>query len=187
MRPKKELVRFVLSPEGAVVPDYYTKLPGRGCYLCPDSECIEKAVPKGAFRRAFKAKIDEPTSGEIGRFLYDKICEKAASLLSMAIRSGMVSLGTTAVEGDLKRGTVRDLLILSSDLSEGAMETWRGSAKKSGVAARVLPATKGMVAVIGNKKVIGLKDAGMAETLIRELDRLVRLQEYGPKRGQCSH
>ena len=186
VRPKKELVRFVLSPEGAVVPDYYTKLPGRGCYLCPHSGCIEKGAGKGAFSRAFKAKVDAPAPEEIGGFLYDTICGKIASLLSLAIRSGMVSLGTTAVEGDLRRGSPGSLLLLSSDMSETAMETWRGSAERVGLAVRTVPATEGVVAVIGNKKVLGLKEAGMAETLIRELDRLVQLQEYGPKRGQCS-
>ena len=38
MRPKKELVRVVKSPEGAISLDFRGKAPGRGAYLCPNSE-----------------------------------------------------------------------------------------------------------------------------------------------------
>ena len=35
MKPKKELIRVVRSPEGQVSLDFKGKLPGRGAYLCP--------------------------------------------------------------------------------------------------------------------------------------------------------
>ena len=44
MRPKKELVRVVKSPEGTISLDFRGKAPGRGAYLCPNPECLKKAI-----------------------------------------------------------------------------------------------------------------------------------------------
>ena len=43
MKPKKELIRVVKSPEGEVSLDFKGKKPGRGAYVCPDPECLKKA------------------------------------------------------------------------------------------------------------------------------------------------
>ena len=57
MRPKKELVRVVKSPEGAISLDFRGKAPGRGAYLCPNSECLKKAIRAKALERAFSTQI----------------------------------------------------------------------------------------------------------------------------------
>ena len=44
MKPKKELIRVVRSPEGAVSIDFRGKSPGRGAYICPREECLSRAV-----------------------------------------------------------------------------------------------------------------------------------------------
>ena len=43
MKPKKELVRVVRSPEGEISLDLTGKKPGRGAYVCRDEECLKKA------------------------------------------------------------------------------------------------------------------------------------------------
>ena len=43
MRPKRELVRVVKSPEGAITLDFKGKAPGRGAYVCPNADCLKKA------------------------------------------------------------------------------------------------------------------------------------------------
>ena len=43
MKAKKELIRVVRSPEGAVSLDFRGTLPGRGAYVCPDPACLAKA------------------------------------------------------------------------------------------------------------------------------------------------
>ena len=50
-KPKKELVRVVRSPEGTVSVDLRGKAPGRGAYICPDPECLKKAVRSRALER----------------------------------------------------------------------------------------------------------------------------------------
>ena len=57
MKPKKELIRVVRSPEGAVSLDFKGKLPGRGAYVCPDPACLAKARKSRGLERAFDAAL----------------------------------------------------------------------------------------------------------------------------------
>ncbi len=44
VRPKRELVRIVRTPEGQVVIDERGKQNGRGAYLCPQAACWNEAL-----------------------------------------------------------------------------------------------------------------------------------------------
>ena len=59
MRPKKELIRVVKSPEGAISLDFRGKLPGRGAYVCPNPACLAKTKKSKALERAFSAPLPE--------------------------------------------------------------------------------------------------------------------------------
>lgn len=58
MKPKKELIRVVRSPEGALSLDFRGKAPGRGAYVCPCLACLKKARKSKALERAFDCAID---------------------------------------------------------------------------------------------------------------------------------
>ena len=60
MKPKKELIRVVKSPEGAISLDFRGKAPGRGAYLCPDAACLKRAIKAKALERAFSAPLPDP-------------------------------------------------------------------------------------------------------------------------------
>ncbi|MBQ9376748.1 MAG: YlxR family protein [Schwartzia sp.] len=59
VRPKKELVRIVRSPEGVYSVDVTGKKPGRGAYVCHRPECFDAAVKKRQFAKAFKEPVEE--------------------------------------------------------------------------------------------------------------------------------
>ena len=59
MRPKKELVRVVKGPDGGISLDFRGKAPGRGAYLCPNSECLRRAIRSRALERAFSCQIPQ--------------------------------------------------------------------------------------------------------------------------------
>jgi len=59
MKPKKELIRVVRSPEGAISLDFRGKAPGRGAYLCPDAACLKRATKAKALNRAFETDIPQ--------------------------------------------------------------------------------------------------------------------------------
>ncbi|MEA5059784.1 MAG: YlxR family protein [Clostridia bacterium] len=58
MRPKKELIRIVRSPEGEVHADFTGKAPGRGAYVCKNAECLARAQKIRALERALENKVD---------------------------------------------------------------------------------------------------------------------------------
>lgn len=57
MKPKRELIRVVRSPEGEISLDFNGKAPGRGAYVCPNTQCLKKAIKARALERAFSAQI----------------------------------------------------------------------------------------------------------------------------------
>jgi len=59
MKPKKELIRIVRSPEGEISIDFKGKKPGRGAYICPDAACLKRAVKSKALERTFGVHIPE--------------------------------------------------------------------------------------------------------------------------------
>ena len=59
MKPKPELLRVVRSPEGEISLDTRGKKPGRGAYICPNSECLRRAVKSRALDRALDTKIPD--------------------------------------------------------------------------------------------------------------------------------
>ena len=59
MKPKRELLRVVRSPEGEVSLDTRGKKPGRGAYVCPNADCLKKAVKTRALSRALETAIPE--------------------------------------------------------------------------------------------------------------------------------
>ena len=59
MKPKKELLRVVKSPEGDVSLDFSGKKNGRGAYICRNTECFLKARKARRFEKTFSCKIEE--------------------------------------------------------------------------------------------------------------------------------
>ena len=59
MKPKKELIRVVRSPEGEIRLDFKGRANGRGAYVCPDAGCLKKAVKAKALERAFSCQIPQ--------------------------------------------------------------------------------------------------------------------------------
>lgn len=59
MKPKKELIRAVRSPEGDISLDFTGKKSGRGAYICRSTECFEKARKGRKFEKNFSCRIEE--------------------------------------------------------------------------------------------------------------------------------
>ena len=59
MKPKRELLRVVRSPEGEISFDLTGRKPGRGAYVCRSVECLNQAIRKKQLERAFSAPVSE--------------------------------------------------------------------------------------------------------------------------------
>ena len=59
MKAKKALVRVVRSPEGEISLDFRGKAPGRGAYVCPQAECLRRAIKSKALERGLDCQIPQ--------------------------------------------------------------------------------------------------------------------------------
>lgn len=59
MKAKRELIRAVKSPSGEISLDFKGKAPGRGAYICPNTECLKKAIKAKALEKTFSAQIPD--------------------------------------------------------------------------------------------------------------------------------
>ena len=58
-KAKKEMIRVVRTPEGAVCLDFSGKLSGRGAYICPNPECLKKARKAKSLERSLEVAIPD--------------------------------------------------------------------------------------------------------------------------------
>ena len=56
-RQKRELVRVVRTPQGEVRIDPTGKLSGRGAYICPDGDCLQRAIKNQRLSRALEVDL----------------------------------------------------------------------------------------------------------------------------------
>lgn len=69
MKPKKDLIRVVRTPETSIVIDTTGKRSGRGAYICHDPDCLEKALTGRRIEKALK----QPISQEIKQALLERM------------------------------------------------------------------------------------------------------------------
>ncbi|MBE6882116.1 MAG: YlxR family protein [Oscillospiraceae bacterium] len=71
MKPKRELIRVVKSPEGVISLDKTGRSPGRGAYVCPNAECLKKARKTKRIERVFETQIPEEVYEALEKELED--------------------------------------------------------------------------------------------------------------------
>jgi len=59
MKPKRELIRVVRSPENEIALDFKGKAQGRGAYVCHSQECLKKAIKSKALERSLEVSIPD--------------------------------------------------------------------------------------------------------------------------------
>src|SRR6266568_5543996 len=57
VKPVAEMIRFVLGPDGAAVPDLKRRLPGRGIWITATRDALKTAIARKAFARSFKRDV----------------------------------------------------------------------------------------------------------------------------------
>lgn len=116
-RPKDELLRFVLGPDGTIVPDIREKLPGRGVWLTAAHDSVAEAAKRNVFARALKteAKLPEGLPAKVDRLLADA----ALGALALANKAGEVVFGAARVEEAIAKGRVLALVHASEAADDG--------------------------------------------------------------------
>ena len=76
MKPKKELIRAVRSPEGEVSLDPTGKKAGRGAYVCMNADCLKKALKQRQLDRALEAQLDEAATQQLTETMRRLLAER---------------------------------------------------------------------------------------------------------------
>lgn len=117
VKPATEMIRFVVGPEGEVVPDVKRKLPGRGIWITASRAAIEDAAKRGVFARGFKRDVrvvwDLATQTE-------QLIERAAlDALAIAGKAGVVISGFSRVEAAIGGNDILALIHAADAGDEG--------------------------------------------------------------------
>lgn len=115
--PPEAMIRFVLAPDGTVVPDLKRQLPGRGVWVTAQAAMVREAVRKGRFARGFRRPVEAPADlpETVGRLLG----ERALGYLSLANRAGLVVTGFEKVSAAIAKAPVRVLVEASDGAPDG--------------------------------------------------------------------
>jgi predicted RNA-binding protein YlxR (DUF448 family) len=106
--PVTAMVRFVVGPEGAVVPDVDHRLPGKGLWLSADRDMVETAVSKRLFGKAARSNVTVPAN--LADTVADLLRRRCLNHLGLARRAGLVTAGGEKVRAQLAAGRVAVLL-----------------------------------------------------------------------------
>jgi predicted RNA-binding protein YlxR (DUF448 family) len=101
VRPIAELIRFVVSPQGEVIPDLKRKLPGRGLWVSASRQTVAEAVKRHQFSKGFKrdVRVAPALATDTETLLVRSVIEA----LAMAAKAGQVVSGFGKVEDALRQ------------------------------------------------------------------------------------
>lgn len=168
-RPKAELIRFVVGPDGCIVPDLEERLPGRGLWLSADRDVLNTASKGRFFAKAARHKVDVPDD------LVDRIeallCRRVKDLIGLARRSGGVVNGFEKVRAFLKEGR-KGILLAASDGAEGGRRKLLGGGPDRTELDALNSAELGQA--LGREKVVHaiVAKGPLADRIRREMGRL---------------
>ncbi|MGZ3282685.1 MAG: RNA-binding protein [Xanthobacteraceae bacterium] len=108
VKPVDQMIRFVLGPDGAAVPDLRRRLPGRGIWITATRQALGVAIARKAFTRGFKRDVRLAPD-----FLdmTERLIERAAlDALAIVHKAGTAAIGFANVDAALTRARVVALL-----------------------------------------------------------------------------
>ena len=129
------LIRFVPSPEGAVVPDLARKLPGRGLWVEARRAAVETAARKGLFSRAAKRKLSAPA--DLADLVEALLMRRLLAGLGLARKAGDLVTGFEKVRAGLVSGKAAFLVEAVDGAADGRRKLL-GAAFGSGSRARLI-------------------------------------------------
>ena len=117
VRAKAELIRFVVAPDGKLVPDLAGRLPGRGLWLSARRDIVAAAVTKRLFARAARAAVlvDDDLADRLEALLAGRCRDD----IGLARRAGQAVHGFAKVEAALAGGRAAVLVAASDGAADG--------------------------------------------------------------------
>jgi hypothetical protein len=163
------LLRFVVAPDGEVVPDVAARLPGRGLWLTPRRDIVDRAVAKRLFARAARRPVTVPPgfADRVEALLAQRCCDT----LGLARRAGQAIAGFERVADMTRHGRV-GLLVFALDGAEGGRRKMAALGRKVPAAGALTGAELG--AAFGRERVAhaAIGPGPFADRLVTDLRRI---------------
>ena len=181
VRPRAQLVRFVISPDGEVTPDVAQRLPGRGFWLSADRDMIDRACAKKVFAKAVRAQVAVP--GTLADDVERLLVHRCQELIGLARRARQAVCGYVQTREWLERGAAV-VLLSAGDGSEDQRQKMRGPAGTTAVIDALSAQELGVA--YGRDRVVhgALAPGKLATGLLHEARRLKGLRKpHGARDG----
>jgi predicted RNA-binding protein YlxR (DUF448 family) len=169
VKGKDELLRFVIGPDGRVVPDIEGRLPGRGFWLSARRDMLEKACARNLFAKA--ARTDVIVGADLVDQVERLLTRRCLDLIGLARRAGQAVSGHDRVREWLKGGRC-GVLLAAADGAPGGRSKMRAFATGMPVVEMFSGAELGSAA--GRERAVHMVVAPgrLAGGLVREAARL---------------
>lgn len=112
------LIRFVAGPDGIMVPDLASRLPGRGVWVACGKKTVAAAAKSNAFARSLKRAVRAPD--DLADSVERLLVRRAMDALSLANKAGAVVPGFTKSEILVAQGEAYALVHASEAADDGA-------------------------------------------------------------------
>ena len=140
VKPVDEMIRFVVAPDGAAVPDLKRRLPGRGIWITGTRAALRTAIVRKAFARSFKR--DVRTAPDLVESTERLLERSALEALAITHKAGRVAIGFAKTEAAVSNGEATGLLHASNAAADGVR-------KLAAIARRSTDADKNIVVFDG--------------------------------------
>lgn len=172
VQPKEGMIRFVLSPDGTVVPDLAARLPGRGMWLSAGAAVLEEARAKRLFSRAARAEARVPEG--LGAAVVAGLERRVADTLGLARRAGQAVCGFVKAREWVVTGRAALVLTARDGAADGRRKLLAGSTVRA--IAPLDAATLG--AAFGREHVVhvALAPGRLADLVLAEAGRLAGMR-----------
>jgi predicted RNA-binding protein YlxR (DUF448 family) len=181
-KPREALLRFVVGPDGALVPDLGESLPGRGLWVSAERAALTKACDRGLFARAARRPI--AVAPDLIDEVEGQLTARALDLLGLARRAGGLVTGFDQVRRTLAAGRAAVLI----EASDGA----RHGRARLGALARDIPVIAhfdgaALSRSVGRDNVVhaALAPGRLADRFVQESARLGRVRREPGERGMA--
>lgn len=177
-----QLFRFVVDPEGRIVPDIAAKLPGRGYWVTSRRDVVDQAVKT----RRFQAAVARATKGkaaggirvdpDLGQWVETLLVRRCLEYLGLACRAGQLVTGFEKVRA-FSRDRSNVVLVEAADGSDDGMRKVMQGLTPLGIVRRF--SREQLSLALGRENVVHA--AVEAEGIgARFLDMAGRLERYAP-------
>jgi hypothetical protein len=167
------MLRFVVGPDGALVPDLDGRLPGRGLWLSADRDVVNTACAGNHFAKAARRRVAIPD--DLVDRIEDLLARRCLDLIGLARRAGAVAAGFEKARARLATGRA-GVVLAARDGAAGGRDKVRAMAP--GVPVIELFTAAELGAVMGRTRAVHVivDEGGLATSLLRQAKRLAAMR-----------